>query len=680
MEKKKKLLGIFKYVVIPSFLILVIAVIINFFVYKLELSFFHNVYNNEIINTKSLINKRFQSALMAAEGIGALFISSDDVSEREFELFGSTIVKNSASGVLAMSITVEWVDSQNNIRYIYPMDEHNAKIVNLNLNQYPNRLLPITKARTTKLPVVTEPIMLGQGYPGILLYSPIFKGDEYLGQGVVVIRLSNFVAPVVGSVPIYEKNEFIQTDGFIIPFGVDAIFDNTGKRIVNPQGDLAEDAVGQKYLSFNKEALSENLTLADKTWQLKFSPSYATEVHKRVSIYVGVSAFTLLLIIVFLWTLHKKNEVLMEEMARAEALVASIGDGLIIIDKNGIIIFVNKKAEEISGYEAKDAVGKSYLDFWLLVDKKGNPVTKEARPFYQAIMSKGFINITMEDHLYVVKKDGGRFPLSSSIAPIVIDGVVSGSIMTFRDITKESEVDRMKSEFLSLATHQLLTPISATKWIAETVLNEKIGSLNENQKGYIQDIQVSMKRAGELVNALLNISRIESGRLMIKPEMTSLKDLLDGVIKDVVARLEEKNQKIDTKVGPNLPKINVDPRLVREIFMNFITNAIKYSPKDSVIAVNIEVIGNEVVSSISDNGYGIPESEQHRVFEKFYRGENIVEKEKDGNGLGLYLVKQIVEASGGRVWFKSEVNKGTTFWFSLPLSGSIAKAGEVSIT
>ena len=114
--------------------------------------------------------------------------------------------------------------------------------------------------------------------------------------------------------------------------------------------------------------------------------------------------------------------------------------------------------------------------------------------------------------------------------------------------------------------------------------------------------------------------------------------------------------------------------------MNFITNAIKYSPKDSVIAVNIEVIGNEVVSSISDNGYGIPESEQHRVFEKFYRGENIVEKEKDGNGLGLYLAKQIVEASGGRVWFKSEVNKGTTFWFSLPLSGSIAKAGEVSIT
>ena len=680
MEKKKKLAGIFKYVVIPSFLILIIAVVVNFFVYKLELTFFHNIYNNEVIETKALINRRFQSALMAAEGIGALFISSEDVSEREFELFGSTIVKDSASGVLAMSITVEWVDSQNNIRYIYPMDEDNAKIVNMNLNQYPNRLLPITKARTTRSPVVTEPIMLGQGYPGILLYSPIFKGDEYLGQSVVVIRLSNFVAPVSGSASIYEKNEFIQTDGFIIPFGIDAIFDNAGKRIVNPQGDLVTDAMGQKYLDFNKEALSENLVLADKTWQLKFSPSYATEAYKRASIYIGVSALTLLVVTIFLWMLYKKNEVLTEETAKAEALVFSVGDGLMVIDGNGIITFANRRAEEISGYEAKDAVGKSYLDFWLLVDSKGNSIKQESRPFYQAIAKKGSINITIEDHLYVMKKDGSRFPLSSTIAPIVIDGAVIGSIMTFRDITKESEVDRMKSEFLSLATHQLLTPISATKWIAETVLNEKIGSLNATQKGYVQDIQVSMKRAGELVNALLNISRIESGRLMIKPEMTSLKDLLDGVIKDVVARLEEKNQKIDTKVDPNLPKINVDPRLVREIFMNFITNAIKYSPKDSVIAVNIEVIGNEVVSSISDNGYGIPESEQHRVFEKFYRGENIVEKEKDGNGLGLYLVKQIVEASGGRVWFKSEVNKGTTFWFSLPLSGSIAKAGEVSIT
>ena len=218
MEKKKKLAGIFKYVVIPSFLLLIIAVVVNFFVYKLELTFFHNIYNNEIADTKSLISRRFQSALMAAEGIGALFISSEDVSEREFELFGSTIVKDAASGALAMSITVEWVDSQNNIRYIYPMDEDNAKIVNLNLNQYPNRLSPITKARTTKSPVVTEPIMLGQGYPGILLYSPIFKGDEYLGQSVVVIRLSNFVAPVAGIAPIYEKNEFIQTDGFIIRF------------------------------------------------------------------------------------------------------------------------------------------------------------------------------------------------------------------------------------------------------------------------------------------------------------------------------------------------------------------------------------------------------------------------------------------------------------------------------
>ncbi len=680
MGDARKLPGILRYVVIPGVLLLILVGALNFFMYQRQLEFFRTVYNNEVAETKSLINRRMQSAFIAAESLKALFVSSQEVTRQEFDSFGSALTKNIYPGAIFMPVTVEWVDAKNDIRYVYPMSEENRKIVGLDLNKYPNRLTPITKAKETKSAVVTEPIMLAQGYPGLIIYSPIFKGENYFGEAVVVVRLSNLFAPIPGGVQLYNKDQYIQTDGFIVPLNYDAIFTDNGGRVADVQGGLVEDPASRKYLALKSGASSEDIVLADKTWHLKVVPTYMADVNKIAGIFIAVSLFALSVNIILLWMLKRRDEESQKEVARIEALILSIGDGLVACDKNGIITFANKKAEELSGYSAKESIGKSYYDLWRLVDAKGADIPIKDWLFYRALINKEVINVSTDSHLFIVKKDGTRFPLASTIAPIIADGKVDGAIVVFRDITKESEVDRMKTEFLSLVSHQLLSPSSAIKWTADLLLGGKFGKLNEKQLEYVQNIHASNESMIGLVTSLLNVSRIESGRIVVDPKPVNLHDLVGEVVKELENKIKEKEHKFSLDAEAGLPQINVDPNLIRQVYKNLLTNAIKYTPAKGSISVTITKDKDSIISKVSDSGYGIPEKDKKRVFEKFYRGENIVSAEKEGNGLGLYLVRQIIEVSGGKIWFESEINKGTTFWFSLPLSGSKPKAGEVTIS
>ncbi len=241
---------------------------------------------------------------------------------------------------------------------------------------------------------------------------------------------------------------------------------------------------------------------------------------------------------------------------------------------------------------------------------------------------------------------------------------------TERYIKQIEMVDKMKSEFVSVASHQLRTPLTGIKWFADLLLRGKAGPLSQDQKDFMKNISESNDRMIKLVENLLNVSRIETGKkFMIVKALTEVLPILKSLMDDLVA-LATAHQ-VTVVLAPDFPQkltLSIDPEKMRQVFQNFMTNAVKYSRVGGTVEIGCKLSPEEAVFSIRDTGLGIPAAQQSRVFQKFFRADNVQTAETDGTGLGLYIAKAIIEGHGGRVWFKSEENKGTTFSFFIPLT------------
>ncbi|MET1033540.1 MAG: ATP-binding protein [Candidatus Saccharimonadales bacterium] len=365
------------------------------------------------------------------------------------------------------------------------------------------------------------------------------------------------------------------------------------------------------------------------------------------------------------------------EKERDEILLESMGEGMIALDEKGYVVLINNNALDMLNLKDKTVIGKSVHETFDLYDDKNKLLTASKRPEMLALHHKAPYSEIVSFH--VPEGQGKPLLLHANASPVVIEGKAAGAIMILRDVTREREIDRMKTEFISLASHQLRTPLSAIKWFTEMLIAGDAGKLKPEQQEFAQNIYDSSERMIQLVSSLLNISRIESGRIIIDPRPTDLGELINGIVNDLKAKTEEKKQTLIISVHKELPKIKLDPRLIGQVYLNLLTNAIKYTPEGGEITVFVSRKDGQIVSQVTDNGYGIPKQEQGKVFQKFFRAENAVKVETDGTGLGLYLIKAVIESSGGKIWFESAEGKGTTFWFSLPVSGMKAKAGEVTL-
>jgi signal transduction histidine kinase len=232
-------------------------------------------------------------------------------------------------------------------------------------------------------------------------------------------------------------------------------------------------------------------------------------------------------------------------------------------------------------------------------------------------------------------------------------------------LAKSQELDRAKTEFVGLASHQLRTPLTAVSWYTEMLLKKDFGPLNSKQEDYLGEIYAGNRRMIDLVDDLLNTSRIDMGTLKIKPELVNLAEVMKNTLNEFSSQTSQKNIVIEKKFSRGLPLVKIDPEHLGIVFQNILSNAVKYTPPKGKITIEMRRQNSHVLVKIADNGWGIPAAQQKKIFTKLFRADNVRKKDTEGTGLGLYIARAIVKKTGGKIWFESKENKGTTFYITL---------------
>ena len=250
-----------------------------------------------------------------------------------------------------------------------------------------------------------------------------------------------------------------------------------------------------------------------------------------------------------------------------------------------------------------------------------------------------------------------------------------GRIYVFRDITHEREVDRMKTQFVSMVSHELRTPLTSIKGFTEMILDEDAGEINEEQREFLGIVEANADRLIALVNDLLDISRIESGRVELKLDLADVDEMMTIVVATMAHLIEEKSQTLEVVIDQNLPQIELDRDRIIQVLTNLVSNAYKYTHAGGHIRLSVERDGDFVRFAVADNGFGISEQDQEKLFTRFFRVDSELTREIGGTGLGLNIVKTIIEMHGGEVILDSELGVGSTFAFTVPLTSDTG-AGE----
>lgn len=385
---------------------------------------------------------------------------------------------------------------------------------------------------------------------------------------------------------------------------------------------------------------------------------------------------TLWLLIWFLYYQKKRkeefSELLKEEIGKTalerekfEMIINSISEGLYVLDKDGRFVYFNQAAEQLLGLTAEKVLGRMDCEIINCRDDQDNKLCypgncplslswKESKTKFYPV-------------LYFNRADGAVFPVSLMVSPVMGRSGPAIGVFLFRDITRELEIDRAKSSFISVASHQMRTPLNALRWILEMIINGELGKVNPKQKDFISDAYESTIGLTKLINDLLGVSRVDAGKFKLKKEPVDIKKLFDQVVFELSYLTRARNVTVENQIN-DCPPVVADSEWIKQVITNLTDNAIKYNrPKGNVLISN-QIKGAQVVFTIADTGIGIPVDQQNKIFEKFYRAENAIALQTGGTGLGLYIVKPIIEAAGGKIWFKSALNQGTTFYFTLPLA------------
>ena len=351
-----------------------------------------------------------------------------------------------------------------------------------------------------------------------------------------------------------------------------------------------------------------------------------------------------------------------EEKTKAEAILLNIGDGVMAVDLKGNVFLFNKMAENITGLLKNEILGQNFQNF---IKFFNHQTGEEVTNFINQSLISGQTSPKGQIDMFSTKRS--KIPISVVATPIKGQkDLILGSIIVFRDITSEVELERMRTDLISIASHQLRTPLAEVKGLIELLLEGVGGPLNKKQLEFLKDSRKANQRMIDLVNDLLNVTRLEQGRLKFNTQTVDISKLTNEVFVAYQKMAQEKNQKFTISL-PNVPSLGYcDQEKTKEVINNFVSNALKYTPKGGTINLWVQSNDEGLWVAVKDNGVGIPKGKQPFLFQKFSRIPNPLSEESQGTGLGLYAAKQLIEQQNGKIWFESQEGKGSTFAFVLP--------------
>jgi PAS domain S-box-containing protein len=350
-----------------------------------------------------------------------------------------------------------------------------------------------------------------------------------------------------------------------------------------------------------------------------------------------------------LWFKKRKEKKI---VFQGKAILDYLVDGILVFGEDLRLFLANSQSEKFLGIEKEKLLGRTIFEVGKFIDLAS------------------LVSFSGSAGKEIKKEDlkAGNFILETTMIPIVIKGKRAGTLFILHDITREKLVEKAKSDFVALVTHQLWTPSSAIKWSLKMLLNGEFGALNKKQKELVGRIYSANNKEIKLIGQLLDVAQIEAGRYVVDLKLSSIEDLIQSLVDDYKSEAAEKKISLKfKKPEKQLPQLMIDKDKMKIAIGNIINNSLRYTPAGGEIVVLLRESEKNIIVQISDTGLGIPFSGQKRVFTKFFRASNIIQIDTQGTGLGLYIAKSIIEAHGGRIWFQSEEGQGTTFYFTLPV-------------
>ncbi|GAB4543626.1 MAG: hypothetical protein Fur002_15990 [Anaerolineales bacterium] len=355
-----------------------------------------------------------------------------------------------------------------------------------------------------------------------------------------------------------------------------------------------------------------------------------------------------------------------EDASRLQAVLQAVADGVLVTGADNSITFINSTAEKILKLKSPQLLNKTFQEV-------GDLLPQNAAAWMDTIHRWSEDPSLYEQGEYYAEKlemQDNRVALVH-LAPVILQNDFLGTVSIFRDITQEVEVDRLKSEFVATVSHELRTPMTSVKGYVDLLLMGATGALNENQMHFLEIVRNNVDRLNSLVGDLLDVSRIESGHVILEKTPVDLHGIAENIVAETLNRSQRENKPIALSLESfkEQPRVLGDNARVRQILENLVDNAYSYTPRNGTISVRIHQEGDFMQVDVKDNGVGIPPADQYRIFERFYRGEHPLVLATPGTGLGLPIVRELVEMHNGKIWMTSSgiPGEGCAFSFTLPI-------------